>query len=163
LDALQNQYFTDDIRWHVPGHGPVAGDYEGTPQVLQLFVRLCELSGGTFRIDLHDVVANDEHAVALFTVRGEREGKQLNDNTAQSYHIRDGKISEAWTLSTRATWGAASRVTIATGWPQWGQSRRVGGGGGVGRLNFPPIAGHPRFGVNGCDLMGCGVVRSQLD
>jgi uncharacterized protein len=100
LDALQNQYFTDDIRWHIPGRGSLAGDYEGTPQVLQLFVRLFELSGGTFRIELHDVVANDEHAVALFTARGEREGKQLNDNTAQSYHIRDGKISEAWTHQT---------------------------------------------------------------
>jgi ketosteroid isomerase-like protein len=100
LDALQNQYFTDDIRWHVPGRGPLAGDYEGIPQVLQLFVRLFERSGGTFRIELHDVVANDDHAVALFTVRGEREGKQLDDNTVQSYHVRAGKISEAWTQQT---------------------------------------------------------------
>jgi len=29
------------------------------------------------------------------------------------------------------------------------------------QIELPPIAGHPRFGVNGCDLMGCGVVRSQ--
>jgi ketosteroid isomerase-like protein len=100
LDALQNQYFADDIRWHVPGRSPLAGDYDGTPQVLQLFVRIFELSGGTFRVELHDVVANDDHAVALFTVRGEREGKQLNDHAALIYHIRDGKTSEAWLHQT---------------------------------------------------------------
>jgi ketosteroid isomerase-like protein len=100
LDALQQQYFADDIRWHVPGRSPLAGDYEGISQVLQLFVRLFELSGGTFRIELHDVVANDEHAVALYTGRGEREGKQLSDHATLTYHIVDGKVSEAWGQQT---------------------------------------------------------------
>ena len=50
-------------------------------------------------IELHDVLANDEHAVALYTARGERAGKQLNDNEVQIYHFRDGKMSEAWNHS----------------------------------------------------------------
>jgi hypothetical protein len=32
-------------------------------------------SPGTFRVEFHDVLANDEHAVALYVVRGEREGR----------------------------------------------------------------------------------------
>jgi len=56
--------------------------------------RVLELTGGTFSIELHDVLANDEHAAALITIRGERAGRQLNDNTVQTYHIRDGAVAE---------------------------------------------------------------------
>ena len=45
--------------------------------------------------------ANDEHAAALYTIRGERAGKQqLNDNQVQIFHIRDGKASEVWAQAT---------------------------------------------------------------
>jgi uncharacterized protein len=100
IDALRDQYFAGDIRWHVPGRSPLAGDYDGVAQVLDLFGRLFELSGGTLRLELHDVLANDEHAVALYTVRAEREGRQLEDNTVNTFHIRDGKITEVWTQDT---------------------------------------------------------------
>ena len=100
MDALRKQICTDDVRWHNPGRGPISGDYEGIDQVIQYFARVLELTGGTFSLELHDVLANDEHAVALVTVRGERAGKQLTDNEVLTYHIRDGKISEVWTHFT---------------------------------------------------------------
>ena len=100
MDALRKQICTDDVRWHNPGRGPISGDYEGIDQVIQYFARVLELTGGTFSLELHDVLANDEHAVALVTVRGERAGKQLTDNEVLTYHIRDGKISEVWTHTT---------------------------------------------------------------
>ena len=43
------------------------------------------------------MIGNDEHVVALTTVRAQREGKQLEDNTVQIFHIRDGKATEVWT------------------------------------------------------------------
>ncbi len=46
------------------------------------------------------MLANDEHAVSLITVRGERAGKQLNDNQVLTYHIRSGKVSEVWSHTT---------------------------------------------------------------
>ena len=100
MDALRKQIMTDDVRWHNPGRGPISGDYEGAEQVLQYFARVFELTGGTFSLELHDVLANDEHAVALVTVRGERAGRQLADNEVLTYHIRDGKISEVWVHTT---------------------------------------------------------------
>ncbi len=100
MDALRKQFFADDVRWHVPGRSPLAGDYEGPEQVIQFFARIFEMTGGTFSIEVHDVLANDEHAVALFTVRGERAGKQLNDNEVLTYHFRDGKVSEVWNQAT---------------------------------------------------------------
>ena len=98
MEALQTRYFADDIRYHVSGRSPVSGDYEGTAQVLGLFGRLFELSGGTLRIELHDVVANDEHGVALFTLHAEREGRQLDDNEVLVSHATaDSKAAEIWT------------------------------------------------------------------
>jgi uncharacterized protein len=64
--------------------------------ILGLFARIAELTGGTFRTELHDVVANDEHAVALYVTRGEREGRTLENKTVLVSHIRNGKIAEAW-------------------------------------------------------------------
>jgi uncharacterized protein len=75
---------------------PLGGDYEGVAQVVEWLGRNSELSGGTIRVEVHDVVANDEHAVSLITVRGERAGKQLEDNSVQVFHIHDGKVSELW-------------------------------------------------------------------
>ncbi len=101
MEALQTKYFAEDIRYHVAGRSQIAGDYEGIAQVLGLFGRLFELSGGTLRLELHDVVANDEHGVALFKVLAEREGKQLADNEILISHpTPDGKAAEIWTQST---------------------------------------------------------------
>lgn len=100
IDALRDQYFAGDIRWHVPGRSPVAGDYDGVAQVIEFFGRLFELSGGTLHLELHDVLADDEHAVALYTVRAEREGRRLEDNTVNTFHMRDGKVTEVWTNPT---------------------------------------------------------------
>ena len=58
--------------------------------------QLAERAGGTFRLDLHDVLANDEHVVALTNATAQREGKTLNDNGAQVFHVTDGKVSEQW-------------------------------------------------------------------
>ena len=100
IDALRNQYFADGIRWHIPGRSPLAGDYDGIARVMELFGRVLELSGGTFRNELHDVVANDEHAVALYGTVAEREERRLDDNNVSTFHIRDGKITEVWTQVT---------------------------------------------------------------
>lgn len=73
LDTLRYQVFAEDIRYH-PGRSPIAGDRAGTAQVIQLFTRLFRLSGAAFPTELHDVVANDEHAAVLFTIGTELAG-----------------------------------------------------------------------------------------
>jgi ketosteroid isomerase-like protein len=100
MDAARKYWTTDDFRYHVPGRSLLAGDYEGQEQMLQFMARLAELTGGTFSGELHDVLANDEHAAVMMTIRGERAGKQLNHNVVLVYHFRDGKITEVWTHPT---------------------------------------------------------------
>jgi uncharacterized protein len=95
LDAVRGS-LADDIAWHSPGRNPLAGDYKGIDQVMALFARLFELTGGTFRLEVHDVLANDEHGVVLATAKAERGGKTLSDNGVQVFHLRDGKVTESW-------------------------------------------------------------------
>lgn len=97
VEALRTQFFAPDIHWHFPGRSPFAGHHQGADLVAEFFKDLGARSGGTHRVELHDVIANDDHAVALHTTRAERAGKQLEINAAQIFHIRDGKITEAWT------------------------------------------------------------------
>lgn len=92
LDGL----FADDIVWHVGGRSQLAGDYRGKQEVFELFGKFVQLTSGTFKVELHDVLANDEHAVALQTATGEREGRKLDDNGVGVYHVKDGKVTESW-------------------------------------------------------------------
>ncbi len=95
--ATLNELFADDIVWHVSGRGPMSGDFEGKDAVLAYFGRLAQETGGNFRIEIHDVLANDDHAVALTTASGERQGKTLeNAKGVQVFHVRDGKVTESW-------------------------------------------------------------------
>jgi len=98
VDTLR-QLFDQDAVWHVPGRSPLSGDHRGMDAILGFLARTMELTGGTFRAEVHDVVANDEHAVAIYVTRGEREGRALESRDVLVSHIRNGKLAEAWLLS----------------------------------------------------------------
>jgi uncharacterized protein len=67
--------------------------------ILGFFAKTTGLSGGSFRMEVHDVVANDDHAVALFGARAEREGRSYENRNVLVIHIRNGKLVETWRLS----------------------------------------------------------------
>jgi ketosteroid isomerase-like protein len=98
VDTLR-QLFDQDAVWHVPGRSPLSGDHRGMDAILGFLARTMELTGGTFRAELHDVAASDEHAVAIYVTRGEREGRTLESRDVLVSHIRNGKLAEAWLLS----------------------------------------------------------------
>jgi len=88
--------FADDILWHVAGRSPLAGDYKGRDQVFGFFGKLMELSGGTSKVEVHDILANDEHGVAIVTGSGSRNGKSLNSPDVHVFHMRGGQVVEFW-------------------------------------------------------------------
>jgi len=98
MDTLR-ELFAQDAVWHAAGRNPLSGDHRGMDAILGLFAKIAELSGGTFRIDLHDVVANDQHAVGIYVTRGERGGRTLETRNVLVSHIRNSKLTEAWMMS----------------------------------------------------------------
>jgi ketosteroid isomerase-like protein len=98
LDTLK-ELFADDIVWHNPGESIISGDYKGRDEVFAFFGKLVQETGGTFRLDIHDILANDEHAVALARVHAERNGKVEDQNVVHVFHVKDGKVTEFWAMS----------------------------------------------------------------
>lgn len=99
LDTLRT-LFADDIIGHVPGRSPLSGDYKGVDEVLGLFGKLAELSGGTYATEVHAFLADDEHGVVLDFDSAKREGKTLDRMPAiEIFHFTDGKIAEFWTTT----------------------------------------------------------------
>jgi hypothetical protein len=62
-----------------------------------------ELTGGTFQVELHDVVANDHHTVGLHIARGQRNGKTLEDHQVLIFHFRDGQSPKCGSYSRMFT------------------------------------------------------------
>ena len=66
------------------------------PSIARMIWQLREMTNGTLRWELHDVLANDDHTVALHITRAERNGRSLADRVVYVFHVRDGQIREAW-------------------------------------------------------------------
>ena len=94
------ELLADDAQWHVTGTGPLDGTYDGKEATFGLFRELGERSGGTFSLDLHGIVANDDHTVAIIRASGSRGGKQIDDNGVHVMHIEDDRITSFWSLTS---------------------------------------------------------------
>ena len=90
LDAL----FAEDIRWHEPGRNQLAGDYEGRAAVYELFGRVFEVTEGSFRIEIHTVLADDTDAVVVATVSAHRGDRTMQSVNAQIYRFSGNRIVE---------------------------------------------------------------------
>jgi len=97
LDTLR-QLFTEDIAFHVPGRSQVAGDYRGQDEVFGFFGRLVELTGGSFKIERHHVLADDSHGSVLSTTTAQRDGKNLSVKGVDIFHFQGDRVSEIWTF-----------------------------------------------------------------
>ena len=95
MDTLRKVIAADAI-WHVPGRSPLSGSYKGIDEIIGFFGKTMERSEGTFAVEVHDIVGNDEHVFAAFKVSGRRSGKSLQDNAVLVFHVRDGRVTEAW-------------------------------------------------------------------
>jgi len=82
--------FADDAVWRVPGANAMAGDYRGREEIVAFLRRTAELTGATYRVELLWVVADEEHTVAVYRARGEREGRSLDIEQALLVGVRDG-------------------------------------------------------------------------
>ncbi len=83
----------EDVVWHLPGDHPLAGDWEGRDQVLQLLARLGPLG---FTLREHDVFGDDDHVCALSYIGARRDGLEAETRVVSIFHFRDGQQIERW-------------------------------------------------------------------
>ena len=96
MDTMR-ELLSPDLVWHAPGNNALSGDYKGIDEVLGFFGRSFQETDGTLSIDVHDILANDTHGVAITTFTGQRKGKSINMRGVHVVHFdSDGKLSESW-------------------------------------------------------------------
>jgi len=83
-----------EIDWHEPNE--YFGHMRGRERVIETLREAVDATGGTFRIDLHDVLANDDHAVALVQWSARRDARAIQGQEIAVYHVRDGVVREVW-------------------------------------------------------------------
>ena len=86
---------SDEAVWHTSGRGRFAGDYEGKESV-SAYLNGFGMSVDSIVDDLHSVLADDEHAVALNNSTLTRGDKTLNQSNVFVFHVAGGQITEVW-------------------------------------------------------------------
>lgn len=95
VEALDD-LFADDVTWHIPGHGPVAGDHEGKEEVLGVVGTLMDLTDGTARLEPQALLADDGRGVALVRSTASRHGATHTSRLVQVFRIEGAQIVELW-------------------------------------------------------------------
>ena len=80
--------FADDIRWHVPGRGPLSRDYQGRDEVLAFFGQVSALSAGTFRVQIDDVLAKGDRVIVLCTESARRDGRTWSSPQVHAWTVK---------------------------------------------------------------------------
>jgi ketosteroid isomerase-like protein len=88
--------FTDDVVFHICGRNALSGDHRGKTAVMTGLFQAWEEAFAGLEIDVHDILANDDHVVVLSDRRASRDDRSVDMRSATVYHVRDDLIAEAW-------------------------------------------------------------------
>ena len=95
MDTLAT-FFNQEVVWHTPGHHPLAGTHEGRAATFASFAAEFERSGGSYGVEVREVLANDEHIVALLHATADRGHKRLDQDYAIVFEMHAGSVQAAW-------------------------------------------------------------------
>ena len=86
-----------DAVWHFPGRrGRLAGSHRGRDAIFAFLLDVQSATGGTFGLDLIDVIANDVHAAVFFRGHATRAGKTLDNPTCLRVRLEGECVVEVW-------------------------------------------------------------------
>jgi ketosteroid isomerase-like protein len=86
-------FVADDVVWHQIGAAePVRGK-------AQLAASMAGFAEAAITYDIHDILASDEHVIALGTANATIGDRSLTYRTAEIYHMADGQVTERWAFS----------------------------------------------------------------
>jgi ketosteroid isomerase-like protein len=96
--SVATELFGEKSDLFIPGRNLLAGLYEGREAMYEFYEKARELSGGTFKSSIHDVVANQRHAFAIEHFMASRGGRHLDCRDVTIFHVVDGRITSGTRL-----------------------------------------------------------------
>jgi uncharacterized protein len=96
-----DRHLEDDVVWNVGGNSKWSGAYEGKAKVFDYWGRQAQALGGAPpNLDIHDVLGNDDHVVAMGSATATApDGSSAEWKYVLVFHIRDEKVTEAWVMA----------------------------------------------------------------
>jgi ketosteroid isomerase-like protein len=91
----------DDVVWHAPGVHRFAGEFRGRDEVVDRFRRMAAAGVASVIEEIHDVVGNDEHVVALVILRIDAPEGSVPTRSVQVMHVVDGRVVQFWSMNDR--------------------------------------------------------------
>src|SRR4051812_2041350 len=86
------EHTAEDVVFHQGGRFPSAGTYEGRDAMFGHHAEFMGMVDGAFRIDVHDVLATDDHAAGVVSVTIEKGGRSLTFGEVHLFRVRDGLL-----------------------------------------------------------------------
>ena len=89
-----------DAVFHFNGSGPLSGDHTGTDGISAALIGTFELTGGTQKLDIASIFADDQHGVVVLRETASRpDGATLDvDEVHVLAFDSEGRITDLWDL-----------------------------------------------------------------
>lgn len=84
-------FCSESVSFQIQGKSKLAGKYTRANLEKDFFGKMQELSSGTFRMELHDILASDLHATVLMTCKVSRGGKEHEYRTVHVWRWEANK------------------------------------------------------------------------
>ncbi|MCW2933305.1 MAG: hypothetical protein JWM19_4267 [Actinomycetia bacterium] len=108
---------TEDISWHDSTLGPLAGGYTGQDQVLGFFAKMTDVYGGTLRLELAGILADQDRGVVLTQETGTVGDASLSWTGVHLWDFRDGRLAQFTAYADadyQRFWSGKRRAAAAT-------------------------------------------------
>lgn len=89
----------DDVTWHSPGDSPLAGTYNSREELWDRF--FAPAWEAPLRVEDHEVIGTDEHAVALFDLVVSSGDGEKRWKSVEIGRVVNGKLVERWSFTDR--------------------------------------------------------------
>ncbi|WP_274560282.1 nuclear transport factor 2 family protein [Streptomyces spiramyceticus] len=94
METLASMMTTDCVH-HAPGQSQVSGHFKGRDNVLAMYGKLFELTGGTMRVELEGVYPDGRgHVISVHKIFAEREDRGIEMRGGLFFTIIGNKISD---------------------------------------------------------------------
>lgn len=95
------ELMSPDVVWHVPGVHRFAGEFRGREEVLDLLLRMTQATVRTTFDEIHAVVGDEEHVVALIRATLVAPGGSVPMRSVLVFHFDGEVIEEFWAMNDR--------------------------------------------------------------
>ena len=93
--AILEDYLDENVVWH--GRGAWAQDIVGRDNVIEMMKGFKAATGGTLKLTIGDIYADERHAVVMCRLQAQRNGKTLDVMEVNLFHLNDQvRVTEFW-------------------------------------------------------------------